>query len=114
MRRLLRMLSASLLALTLLVTSLSSATFALAAPGSSTAESPATKHSSAVTGVEKVADPDTSPGWRAFFGIDENNPVYSTDKPGASGSTPPSTPRTKMLRPQASPRRWMTRKTISS
>lgn len=82
MRRLLRMLSASLLALTLLVTSLSSATFALAAPGSSTAESPATKHSSAVTGVEKVADPDTSPGWRAFFGIDENNPVYSTDKAG--------------------------------
>ena len=82
MRRLLRMLSASLLALTLLVTSLSSATFALAAPGSSTAESPATEHSSAVTGVEKVADPDTSAGWRTFFGINENNPVYSTDKAG--------------------------------
>lgn len=82
MRRLLRMLSASLLALTLLVTSLSSATFALAAPGSSTAESPATEHSSAVTGVEKIADPDTSAGWRTFFGINENNPVYSTDKAG--------------------------------
>lgn len=82
MRRLLRMLSASLLALTLLVTSLSSATFALAAPGSSTAESPATEHSSAVTGVEKIADPDTSTGWRTFFGINENNPVYSTDKAG--------------------------------
>ncbi|WP_308615973.1 hypothetical protein [uncultured Enorma sp.] len=82
MRRLLRMLSASLLALTLLVTSLSSTTFALAAPGSSTAESPATEHSSAVTGVEKVADPDTSAGWRTFFGINENNPVYSTDKAG--------------------------------
>lgn len=82
MRRLLRMLSASLLALALLVTSLSSATFALAAPGSSTAESPATEHNSAVTGVEKVADPDTSAGWRTFFGINENNPVYSTDKAG--------------------------------
>lgn len=82
MRRLLRMLSASLLALTLLVTSLSSATFALAAPGSSTAESPATEYSSAVTGVEKIADPDTSAGWRTFFGINENNPVYSTDKAG--------------------------------
>lgn len=82
MRRLLRMLSASLLALTLLVTSLSSATFALAAPGSSTAESPATEHNSAVTNVEKVTDPDTSAGWRTFFGINENNPVYSTDKAG--------------------------------
>lgn len=82
MRRLLRMLSASLLALTLLVTSLSSATFALAAPGSSTAESPATEHNYAVTGVEKIADPDTSTGWRTFFGISENNPVYSTDKAG--------------------------------
>lgn len=82
MRRLLRMLSVSLLALTLLVTSLFSATFALAAPGSSTAESPATEHSSAVTGVEKIADPDTSAGWRTFFGINENNPVYSADKAG--------------------------------
>ncbi|WP_291289446.1 hypothetical protein [Enorma sp.] len=82
MRRLLRMLSASLLALTLLVTSLSSATFALAAPGSSTAESPTTEHNSAVTNVEKVTDPDTSAGWRTFFGINENNPVYSTDKAG--------------------------------
>ncbi|WP_297183730.1 hypothetical protein [uncultured Enorma sp.] len=82
MRHLLRMLSASLLALTFLVTSLSSATFALAAPGSSTAESPATEHNSAVTGVEKVADPDTSADWRTFFGISENNPVYSTDKAG--------------------------------
>lgn len=82
MRHLLRMLSASLLALALLVTSLSSATFALAAPGSSAAESPATEHNSAVTGVEKVADPDTSAGWRTFFGISENNPVYSTDKAG--------------------------------
>lgn len=82
MRRLLRMLSASLLALTLLVTSLSSATFALAAPGSSTAESLATEHNSAVTNVEKITDPDTSAGWRTFFGINENNPVYSTDKAG--------------------------------
>lgn len=81
MRRLLRMLSASLLALTLLVTSLSSATFALAAPSPGTTEAAATPDST-VTGVEKVADPDTSPGWRAFFGIDENNPVYSTDKAG--------------------------------
>ncbi len=81
MRRLLRMLSASLLALTLLATSLFSATFALAAPSSGTTEAAAAPDS-AVTGVEKVADPDTSPGWRTFFGIDENNPVYSTDKAG--------------------------------
>ena len=82
MRRLLRTLSASLLTLTLLATSLFSATFALAAPSPGTAESPATEHSSAVTGVEKIADPDTSAGWRTFFGINENNPVYSTDKAG--------------------------------
>ena len=81
MRRLLRMLSASLLALTLLVTSLSSATFALAAPSPGTTEAAATPDS-AVTGVEKVADPDTSSDWRAFFGINENDPVYSTDKAG--------------------------------
>ena len=81
MRRLLRTLSASLLTLTLLATSLFSATFALAAPSPGTTEAAATPDST-VTGVEKVADPDTSPGWRAFFGIDENNPVYSTDKAG--------------------------------
>ncbi|WP_418721974.1 hypothetical protein [Enorma sp.] len=81
MRRLLRTLSASLLTLTLLATSLFSATFALAAPSPGTTETAATPDST-VTGVEKVADPDTSPGWRAFFGIDENNPVYSTDKAG--------------------------------
>lgn len=81
MRRLLRTLSASLLTLTLLATSLFSATFALAAPSPGTTEAAATPDST-VTGVEKVADPDTSAGWRTFFGINENNPVYSTDKAG--------------------------------
>lgn len=81
MRRLLRTLSASLLTLTLLATSLFSATFALAAPSPGTTEAAATPDST-VTGVEKIADPDTSAGWRTFFGINENNPVYSTDKAG--------------------------------
>ncbi len=81
MRRLLRTLSTSLLALTLLATSLFSATFALAAPSPGTTETAATPDST-VTGVEKVADPDTSSDWRAFFGINENDPVYSTDKAG--------------------------------
>ena len=73
MHRFLRSLSTSLLVVALLALPLICAASAYAEPGAT---------DSAIIGVEKVADPDTSPGWRTFFGIDEENPVYSTDKAG--------------------------------
>lgn len=97
MRRFFRLLLASLLFLAVASTTLAASTNAFAAPaaeaardtaaGGSAAENPATESPAkqsdpAVTGVEKVADPDTSSDWRAFFGINENDPVYSTDKAG--------------------------------
>lgn len=97
MRRFFRLLSTSLLVLAVAGTTFASSINAFAAPATETAqdnaaggstaentvtESPAEESGPTVTGVEKVADPDTSSGWRTFFGINENNPVYSTDKAG--------------------------------